>query len=143
MAKTDFDFSGFFERAKDQTAFHAEGLILEFTEEMVRRMEELSLSKSDLARRLDTSPAYITKLLRGTSNFTVETMVKVASALECEVRLKLQPEGAHSNWFDIWENSLDAVSPQEPVNWVSEEAKYQHRTGPHTAEETDEVSTAA
>lgn len=143
MNTTSFDFSQFFDRAKKQTSFWAEGLILEFTEKMVRRMEELSVSKSELARRINTSPAYITKLLRGTTNFTVETMTKVALALECEVRLRLQPQGARTKWFDLWENTPESVSPRAPVNWVSEEKKYLPRSQPHAVEGADDIPTAA
>jgi len=141
MVNDSFDFSQFLNRAKEHSAYWLEGLILEFTEEMTRRMDELDLSRSELARRIDTSPAYVTKLLRGTTNFTMETMVKVARALKCEVRLRLQPEGVCTKWFEVlkWASSASV----SPVDWVSEEQKYGRRQKPGDVEETDEIPTAA
>ena len=52
-------------------------------------MEKQGVSRADLARRLGTSPAYITKLLRGTYNPTLETVAKIAIALNARVVLSL------------------------------------------------------
>jgi transcriptional regulator with XRE-family HTH domain len=42
-------------------------------------------------RRLGTSPAYITKLLRGTFNPTLETIARIAIALDAQLHLSLTP----------------------------------------------------
>ena len=60
----------------------AEGMILELGAQMCVRMEKLGITRADLARRMGVSPAYITKILRGT-NFSILTLAKIAIALEC------------------------------------------------------------
>ena len=87
--------------ARQQTAYHVQGPILEFTEEVVLKMREQDVSKADLAKKLNTSAAYISKMLGGNNNFTLETMVKVAQALECDLRVHLQSQGTISQWFDL------------------------------------------
>jgi transcriptional regulator with XRE-family HTH domain len=87
--------------ARATHAYKAEMAVMEITEEIVRRMEELGVSKSELARRIGATPAYVTKILRGDTNFTFETMVKLGSALDCEFRCHLQPKGKDGQWMDF------------------------------------------
>jgi transcriptional regulator with XRE-family HTH domain len=84
-------FRGLLEEAQQHDDFWIEAAILEVTEAVARRMDELAMSRSELARRLGTSPAYVTKILRGSANFTLATIVKLARALDCEVSIRLAP----------------------------------------------------
>lgn len=107
--KINPDFASLFDSARERPEFHVERTSLEFTEEVIARMEALGISRAELARRLGVSPAYITKLLRGTTNFTLETMTRIAHILGCTLRTHLQPDGARSQWFDVFE-SKDATA---------------------------------
>lgn len=84
-------FDELYQEAEQTEEFWVAGAILELTEEVVRRMEEQGVSRSELARRLGTSPAYVTKLLRGNANLTLATMVRLARALESELHCRLTP----------------------------------------------------
>jgi transcriptional regulator with XRE-family HTH domain len=44
-----------------------------------------------LAEKIGSSPAYVTKILRGETNFTLDSMVKIATALGCELTIGLRP----------------------------------------------------
>ena len=100
-----YDVQSLRERAKGDDAYWTELALLEFTEDVVARMEHLGLSRSELASRIDSSPAYVTKILRGSSNFTLQSMVKIARAVGCGLRTHLQPEGTESRWLDSEKNS--------------------------------------
>lgn len=63
---------------------------LAFAEELCRLLEEQGVSRTQLAERLGTSRAYVTRILRTDYNLTAETMVKVALALDARVTLSLQ-----------------------------------------------------
>jgi transcriptional regulator with XRE-family HTH domain len=78
-------------RARASRAYETEGVKLEFTEQTVTRMEAMGVTKSALAARLNVAPAYITKVLQGTTNFTLESMVKIARALGTELHVQLKP----------------------------------------------------
>jgi transcriptional regulator with XRE-family HTH domain len=87
--------------ARATHAYKAEMAVMEITEQIMARMQELGVSKTELANRIGTSPAYVTKILRGETNFTFDTMVKLGSALDCEFRGHLQPKGRDGQWMDF------------------------------------------
>jgi transcriptional regulator with XRE-family HTH domain len=72
--------------------FLLEMVKLAFAEELCRLLEEQGVSRGQLAERLGTSRAYITRILRTDYNLTAETMVKVALALDARVVLSLQSQ---------------------------------------------------
>lgn len=107
----DRSFKALFEEAKKGETFWATTVILDFTEELNRLMEKNGISRSELARRLDVSPAYVTKALRGDVNFTIETMVRLARAVDGKVHLHVAPEAHEVRWFDVvTENSRGLVA---------------------------------
>ena len=61
----------------------------EFVRELERRMEEQGVSRAELARRLGTSKAYVTKVLSADANFTLATMNRLAAALGGEVHVRI------------------------------------------------------
>jgi transcriptional regulator with XRE-family HTH domain len=74
--------------------YWAEALKLDFAEEVGRLMEEKKVSRAELARRLGTSPAYVTKILHWTANLTLASMSKIALAFGSRVVLALAPKDA-------------------------------------------------
>lgn len=80
------------EAARDTHAYRAEGASIRFTEELIARMKASGLTRSALAAKIGSSPAYVTKILRGDSNFTLDSMVKIADALGCDLIIGLQPQ---------------------------------------------------
>jgi len=86
-------FAEIYESMKDTLEYQTEELSLAFTESVLLRMEQLDdMSGTVLADRMDVSKAYVSKLLKGKSNFTLETLVKLARALECRIEpLQLLP----------------------------------------------------
>lgn len=85
-------------QARESHAYRAEGASLRFTEDLVSRMKSCGLTRSALAEKIGTSPAYITKILRGETNFTLDTMVKVAEALGCELTIGLRPKAKSASF---------------------------------------------
>lgn len=55
-----------------------------FLRAILRRMKELGMNQSELARRMKVSRPYITKVMRGDVNFTFATAVRFARALEMD-----------------------------------------------------------
>jgi ribosome-binding protein aMBF1 (putative translation factor) len=51
-------------------------------------MEKEGVSRAELARRLKVSPQYVTKILQGDPNFTLRSLVKIASALNCRLNFE-------------------------------------------------------
>ncbi len=101
------EFQQLFKKAEQSLEYWIEGAIIEFTEEMLRRMEAKGISRSDLAKRMKVRPSYITKILKGDYNFTLESMAKIARALDTDFRIHLRPEDAQSLWFDVKPGSAE------------------------------------
>ena len=73
-------FKELFKEAKERGTYWAASIILDFTEGLHKIMEANRVTRSDLARRLGVTPAYVTKVLRGNVNFTVDSMVRLGRA---------------------------------------------------------------
>lgn len=91
---------GLYEEAEKHLSYWVEGAIIDFTEELCRVMGEGGISRAELARRIGSSPAYVTKILRGSSNFTLASMVRAARALGHEVHIHLARPNAMTRWID-------------------------------------------
>ena len=81
MKRKQNGFADLYQWAEQQDDYWLEGVKIEFTEQMLAQMDALSISRKDLAQRLGVSPAYITKILHGSTNFTLKSMVGIARAL--------------------------------------------------------------
>jgi transcriptional regulator with XRE-family HTH domain len=103
------DFSALFEEARKSDTYWTERVLLEFTEEITSRMEALGVTRAELARRLNAKPTYITRVLNGTNNFTVESMARISKALDCALRVHMQPQGTQLRWLECF----DAPPPVE------------------------------
>lgn len=99
LSKID-SFESLFAEAEKHPEYWVEGAILEFTDEVLRAIRDAGLSRSDFAEKLGQSRPQVSRLLSGRNNFTLRTMVEVSRALDCRLRLHLQPDGMHSKWVD-------------------------------------------
>lgn len=100
-------FNKLLDQSRQSPEFWTEKAIIEYTEEIVSQMEQQGISRTELARRLGKNPAFVTKLLRGNNNFTFETVVRIARALEMEFVPHMKPVGWQTRWMDF--------SPSKPV----------------------------
>ena len=89
-----------FEEAEASVEYWMAGPEIEFCEDLCRLMKEKKVSRAELARRIGTSRAYITKLLAGGANFTLTTMVKLAMALDGAVHVHIADQRARTRWHD-------------------------------------------
>ena len=114
------------EEARETSEYWVEAAIIEFTMDVGRLMDEQGVSRAELARRLGTSRAYVTKLLGGNANFTLETMSKVAMALRAAVHVHVAPRDADVRWKDVLVSDVAAGrkrASQKSVTRRSQEEK--------------------
>jgi len=86
-------FRDILEKARKHESYWIESALYDFTETICELMESSNMNRTELARRLDVSPAYITKLLRGNANVTIKTMVRLSRVFGRELHITLH-EGA-------------------------------------------------
>ena len=63
---------------------------------ILHRMQELGVSQAELAKRMDVSRPYITKMLHKDVNITFRTAEKLANALRMDFFPELRPQGSPS-----------------------------------------------
>lgn len=68
-------------RAVGSVDYWTQAAMRRFVLDISRRMDKQNISRGALAERLNATPAYVTKVLRGDVNFTLETMAKLSLAV--------------------------------------------------------------
>jgi len=79
------------ENLRNDPDFLTDELLLDITEQIYVRMEQLKMRPADLARALGVSRPAVSQLLNGKPNMTMRTLVGVATALDQRVRINLAP----------------------------------------------------
>lgn len=123
-----------FQEAEQHADYWIDGPISEFTRDLDRLMKEKEVSRAELARRMGTSRAYITKMLGGNANFTLMTMVKLAMALDGAVHIHISDRRAVTRWKDL--------SPEETVKQARRKAARARRSRKSRKEEQNPLNDA-
>lgn len=83
---------------------------IDFATEIWHRMEAMGISKARLADSLGKSAPWVTKVLSGDSNFTIETMVALADAVNGELLLRIEQKKDESALLDTnWVKMIAAT----------------------------------
>jgi len=91
-------FRNIMDSVRDSLHYKVEGVVLKFTEQTAKRMLALQVNQSELAVKTGSTPAYVSKVLRGGTNFTVESMVKISDALGAELSVEMVPKSCAKVW---------------------------------------------
>jgi len=119
--------------------YEVAGVEMDFTESLEELMARRGVNKSELARRIGTSPAYITKILRGGTNFTLETMVKLVRALQGQLTIRVCGAEDDNRWFHAIRNAEQARAQPRTMNRTAER---EYRIGPTEANNDELAATA-
>ena len=87
---------------------------LEFVGGVTRLMQVKGINNAALAERMETSPSYVTKVLRGDVNFTIDSMVKVTHALGGRFHIHVADSDANVRWLEHFICSGASASPAIP-----------------------------
>ena len=102
---------------EDSVSYHVESVKLEITEQIYLAMREQDICNAELARRLEKSRAYVTKILQGTANFTIESLVRIALALGCKLQLNLTAK-QQEHGFEDYETVLASATAGGQRNFI-------------------------
>lgn len=103
----EIDYNKYIESVFDQISeieMQFEELMYIVSEEINRSMLEQGMNKATLAAKMDVSRPYVTKLLRGSENVSLQTLAKISVALNKKIHIALRPRD--------WECVTFAVSPR-------------------------------
>lgn len=85
-------FTEFGKELEQDGSLQIDAAKLELSEQIFQLMENKGITEAELARRLKVSRAYVNKVLQGSTNFTIETLVKIGIALKAEFRFEFVSE---------------------------------------------------
>ena len=120
-------FAKLFSDLEGTALYWEEKSILDFTIDLYNLMKKRGVNRKELAGRLGTSPAYITRVLKGDANFTIKSMVKLVRALDGSLTIHVIPkEENRGTWFHVAGRSQSC-----PLNWKFREVEKsdQYMTG--------------
>jgi len=103
---------------------------LDFALALEALLDRKGITKSDYAKEINSSPAYVTKVLRGDANLTIESMVKLANALDHAVHIHVAPKDARVRWFNI--HTGQALTKESTLKnasvWIKAQGSYNEST---------------
>ncbi len=96
MSARDMFYSKDYKFSNEENKEYArEELVYNVTEDLLVIMEDMGVSKKDLADKLGKSRAYITQILSGTRNMTLGTFSDICFALEFKPKINLPVQEEH------------------------------------------------
>jgi len=94
-------FKKLLNNAKEQDSYWVERAKINYSIAFNRFFEKKGITQSELAKNIGTSSAYITKVFRGDTNFTIETMVKLARSVDGELHIDIVTPKEKEEWNKI------------------------------------------
>lgn len=111
-------FGGILSEAKRSDLYWAEAAKVSFALDLVQLMERRQLTNSQLAQKLGVKAPYVTKVLRGDSNLTIESMIKLVRALGGKLNLRVSEEDCDVRWIEVFQRK--AAAPRHLSNdWAT------------------------
>lgn len=116
-----------FKRARKKTlGYQVESAKQDFMISMHSFMKTKDISKSQLATAIGCSQPYITKILKGDANFTIETMVKISHALNAKLCIQMTQPHESIQWMGVVASKARASVKAPSCFWASEPSEH-HR----------------
>ncbi len=86
--------------AKHRNSYWIEKTKNDVAVKLEKLIKQSNLTKTQFAQRINASSAYVTKMLRGDANLTIETMVKASRALDCELHIHIAHKNHRVSWSE-------------------------------------------
>ncbi|ODB94072.1 hypothetical protein A3194_05275 [Candidatus Thiodiazotropha endoloripes] len=94
-------FYQWYKSLDEDPEYLAEDFKIEFAICVEKLMDKRGMNKSDLARLIESSPAYITKVLSGNTNLTIESMTKLSFAVGGKLHINVADRLDNFAWVNL------------------------------------------
>jgi len=118
-AKGNF-FGELFAEVEKTDEYYIDGLKIEVAEQIYNLMEQQNINQTELGNKLGVDRTYISRILKGNVNLTLETMAKIACRLSATWDLKLN-EKVKKEPQKKWENKHSPGSTEIYLKNTAEE----------------------
>lgn len=105
--KLSKSLQAFAEDAQADDAYWVEEAKMDFSTALEKQRRRAGLTYAAIAKRIGSSAAYITKVFRGESNLTIESMVKLARSTGGRVQIQIIDEAADTK---LWVSTMVELS---------------------------------
>lgn len=97
----------------EERAYAREDLVFNVTEDLLVMLEDLNISKAELARRLGKSKSYVTQVLSGSRNMTLGSFSDICFALgfKPKVKIPVKPVEQQEKWCNV-----EKIKRPKPTN---------------------------
>ncbi|WP_158400470.1 helix-turn-helix domain-containing protein [Comamonas sp. B-9] len=118
MKKISKVLKDFVEQARKTDEYWVEAAKLRFAVSLDHQRVRAGLTYKEVSEKLKTSAAYISKVFRGDSNVTIESMVKLARATGARLEIRVIDESEESfNWeVKDYVSALENVNTHKPLS---------------------------
>ncbi|WP_440064845.1 helix-turn-helix domain-containing protein [Pseudomonas syringae] len=106
-------------QSKERLSYWLESAKQDFMISIHAIMSKENISKAALAEKIGCSPAYISKILKGDANFTIETMVKISRALDTKLCIHLSDPHESIQWLGVVSSKRNAPLESAQRYWAS------------------------
>lgn len=107
MKKISKALKAFVDKARASDSYWVEAAKLHFAVSLDRQRDAAGLTYKNVADKLGTSAAYVSKVFRGDTNVTIETMVKLARATGGRLDVQVVDEASKQFSWDECFSSLE------------------------------------
>jgi len=111
-------FKKLLNNAKERDSYWVERAKINYSIAFNRFFEKKGITQSELAKSIGTSSAYITKVFRGDTNFTIETMVKLARSVDGELHIDIVTPKGKEEWNKIISQNKQSCSEVTTI-WLN------------------------
>jgi len=91
----------FVEESRKSDSYWVEHAKLNFSIDLEKRLRAAKMTYAALAKKIGTSAAYITKVFRGDTNMTIETMVKLSRAAGGRLEIRIVDASSQTAHWDV------------------------------------------
>lgn len=88
------------EKIRKSESYWVEKAKLDFTSALFSQMKLKGITKAALARKLELSAPYISKVMAGDENLTIESMVKFSRAVDGQLHIHISDRHNRVNWIE-------------------------------------------
>jgi DNA-binding phage protein len=105
------------DQARKDVQYHVAYAQETYSDELWQAMEHRSLSQVDFAKKANVSKQFLTKVFHG-GNCTIETMVRLAFALNYKVNIHLTPNEVGCGWMHCVNMAALDSTPRPPERFI-------------------------
>ncbi|AET90655.1 hypothetical protein BYI23_B000480 [Burkholderia sp. YI23] len=110
-----------FEQAKETPAYWAEGAMLDIARQIVAVMRDKGISQAKLAEMMGKHAPFISRVLSGEHNVTIQTIAEAVHALDAHLDVRIVPNKAISLPITEFTATVDhaAMTPSHGIGFRS------------------------